>query len=61
MHKLESQVAALGCSLEKVKVLLDQKSPTVSEAKRVLKVCCEIFYTLLRSLLLCVTPPCIVE
>lgn len=43
MRKLESQVAALGSSLEKVNVLLDQRSPTVSEAKHALKVCCEFY------------------
>lgn len=43
MLKLESQVAELGSSLEKVNLLLDQKSPTISEAKCALKVCCEIY------------------
>lgn len=43
LHKLESQITSLGSSLEKVNMLLDQKSPTVSEAKRALKVCCVIY------------------
>lgn len=36
--KLDSQVVELGSSLEKVKALLEQRSPTVNEAQRVLKV-----------------------
>ncbi|XP_054474146.1 nesprin-2-like [Anoplopoma fimbria] len=35
--KLASQVAELGSGLEKVKVLLEQRSPTVNEAQNVLK------------------------
>ncbi|XP_068564553.1 nesprin-2a [Cebidichthys violaceus] len=37
VRKLASQVAELGSGLEKVKVLLEQKSPTVNEAQNVLK------------------------
>lgn len=43
LRKLESQMTSLGSSLEKVNMLLDQRSPTVSEAKRALKVCCVIY------------------
>lgn len=39
LRKLESEMASLGSSLEKVNLLLGQKSPTVSEAKHALKVC----------------------
>lgn len=38
LRKLEGQIASLGSSLEKVNMLLDQRSPTVSEAKHALKV-----------------------
>ena len=38
VRKLAARVADLGSGLEKVKVLLEQKSPTVSEAQNVLKV-----------------------
>lgn len=48
LRKLESQIASLGSSLEKVTMLLDQKSPTVSEAKRALKVCC-VMYCVIRA------------
>lgn len=37
--KLDSQLVELGSCLEKVNVLLEQRSPTVSEAQRLLKVC----------------------
>ncbi|XP_034436669.1 nesprin-1-like [Hippoglossus hippoglossus] len=37
VRKLAARVAELGSGLEKVKVLLEQKSPTVSEAQNVLK------------------------
>lgn len=37
--ELDSQVVELGSSLEKVKVLLEQRSPTVNEAQCALKVC----------------------
>ncbi|CAB1413948.1 unnamed protein product [Pleuronectes platessa] len=37
VRKLAGKVAELGSGLEKVKVLLEQKSPTVSEAQNVLK------------------------
>lgn len=39
VRKLASQVVELGSGLEKVKALLEQRSPTVSEAQNVLKVC----------------------
>lgn len=35
-------MAELGSSLGKVNVLLEQRSPTVSEAQRALKVCGEL-------------------
>ncbi|XP_068433248.1 nesprin-2a [Clinocottus analis] len=37
VRKLASQVAELGSGLEKVKVLLEQRSPTVNEAQNLLK------------------------
>lgn len=38
VRKLAREAAGLGSSLEKVNVLLEQKSPTVKEAQNVLKV-----------------------
>lgn len=39
LWKLDSHLVELGFCVEKVKMLLEQKSPTVSEAKLLLKVC----------------------
>lgn len=47
LRKLESQMTSLGSSLEKVNLLLGQRSPTVSEAKHALKVCCVINVSLI--------------
>lgn len=53
LHQLESQIASLGSSLEKVNVLLDQRSPTVNEAKRALKVCYVIYCVIHVVVVLC--------
>lgn len=39
LWKLDSRLVELGFCVEKVKMLLEQRSPTVSEAQRLLKVC----------------------
>lgn len=39
VQKLDNQVVELASGLEKVKVLLEQRSPTVNEAQNALKVC----------------------
>lgn len=39
VQKLARRVVELGSGLEKVKALLEQRSPTVNEAQNVLKVC----------------------
>lgn len=39
VQKLADQVVELGSGLEKVKALLEKRSPTVNEAQNVLKVC----------------------
>lgn len=43
VRKLAGQVAELGSGLEKVKVLLEQKSPTVNDAQNALKVSVSLF------------------
>lgn len=39
LWKLDSHLVELGFCVEKVKMLLERRSPTVSEAKLLLKVC----------------------
>lgn len=54
--ELDSRLVELGSSLEKIKVLLEQRSPTVNEAQRALKVCSALllylYVNLIKNLLI---------